>query len=89
MTKWGNCVLEGVYGGAHANYPGLYPMTVNGTEVITNFKDRPKNVSESQAVAQMIFQLGEDGWELTFGQYIGDLSSVNSRDYMWFKRPKP
>jgi hypothetical protein len=94
MAKWEYCVLVGVstsrdYTELHTHYPKLIRVTENGTELVTNFKDRPKNITESKSVAQMLFQLGEDGWELVFGQNFGEGGITQHDDTsMWFKRPK-
>jgi hypothetical protein len=83
MTKWEYCVLTGVYGLGQRN-PSLFRITASGPELVTDFKNRPRGIDERQAVAQMIFQLGEDGWELILGQNTETFGS----SIMWFKRPK-
>ncbi len=84
MTKWECCLLRGADGVGTFN-PVLYRTTANGVELVTNFKDRPKGISEAQAVAQIISKLGEDGWEM-----ISDETSVATEHAkIWFKRPRP
>jgi hypothetical protein len=68
MPKWEYCVLRGFWigeKGAVSDYPRLYKMTENGLELVKDFKNIPENLSVQQVVAQMVFQLGEEGWELT------------------------
>ena len=51
MPRWEYILLTGVsFGGVgkemEARYPSLYRMTSNGQELITDFKNRPKDVSD-------------------------------------------
>jgi hypothetical protein len=83
MARWEYCVLVGItlhYGTYNTNYPRLIRFTKNGVEYVNEFKNLQKGEFESVAVAKVICQLGEDGWEL-----IGDAIGEQSR--LWFKRP--
>jgi len=83
MSKWEYCLLINVWisddfvlGCPNSR---LYGITSKGLELITDFRTRPKGVDEKMVVAQTIFQLGNDGWELA------GIEGVNG---MMFKRPK-
>lgn len=62
MQKWEYCVLGGVYyelsnRELRCAYPNLRTLSSQGFELVTDFKDRPKGVSERDAVAKTIAQL--------------------------------
>lgn len=61
----------------HTYKPRFYRLTAQGAELVTDFKNRPKGMSEADAVAQLIAQLGDEGWELVGVDHI-----------LYFKRPK-
>lgn len=64
--------------------PCFYRLTAQGAEMVTDFSKRPRGVSEADAVAQLIAQLGDEGWEMVGS---GNLSVwIHS---LHFKRPKP
>ncbi len=91
MPKWEYCLLKGVASrigdlGLVTSYPRLFKITALGLESVTDFKDRPKDVSEVQAVAQKIFLLGEEGWEMIFYEFS---RGEDSKSQIWFKRQKP
>ena len=50
---------------------------------VSEFKNRPKGVSEADAVAQLIAQLGDEGWEMVAAGNIGE-----STHSLYFKRLK-
>jgi hypothetical protein len=84
MQKWEYCVVSGIGRSAdHRRFDTHYPcfsrLTSNGVESVTDFKNRPRGVSEWDAVAQLIAQLGDEGWEMVGA----DAASL------YFKRPKP
>jgi len=64
--------------------PSVFQITNKGFELVTDFKNRPKNVSEEDAVGQFIASLGEQGWEMT-----GVGNSSERQHCLYFKRPKP
>jgi len=47
------------------------------------FEKRPKGIEERDAVAQLIAQLGEEGWEM-----VGCGSLQERKHCIYFKRPK-
>jgi hypothetical protein len=83
MQKWEYCVIGEI---TYFNVSGAaaYRCTNKGFELLTDFKNRQKGVSELAAVGQFITQLGEDGWEMTG---VGNTSEL--WHCLYFKRPKP
>jgi hypothetical protein len=84
MPKWEYCLLTGVFISPGDNVLAcqnsrLYGITSKGLELITDFRTRPKGIDERMIVAQTIFQLGNDGWEL---------AGIGGTAGMMFKRPK-
>ena len=63
--------------------PSAYRITANGFELITDFKNRPKGISDADAMGSFIAQLGEEGWELT------GVAQIDAWHNLYFKRPKP
>lgn len=83
MARWEYCVLVGInlnYGIYSTECPCLIRFTKKGVEYVNEFKNLQRGESASDAVAEVICQLGEDGWEL-----IGD--AIGSQSRLWFKRP--
>ena len=84
MQKWEYCKLTGIGGGnVPTSYPKFFRFTTRGLELETDFGNRAKGVSEKDAVAQLVAQLGDEGWELTSAGGTGDFHCL------YFKRPKP
>jgi len=82
VQKWEYCLLAGFGfnpggGGWCTSYPKFYRFESSGIKLVTDFKE--SRVSEKDAVAQHIAQLGEEGWEIT--SYSGSV--------IYFKRPVP
>lgn len=82
MQKWEYCVIDGFQGGM-TYYPRCYRLTDKGFEFVSDFKDRPKDVSEQDAVGRFIAQLGDEGWEMVGAGVTGDFMHR-----VYFKRPK-
>ncbi len=85
MQKWDYLLVLGLYNyqRAKTNFPKAYRITSKGFELVSDFKDRPNNISEEAAVGQFIAQLGEDGWEMT-----GAGNTNPSVHCLYFKRAK-
>jgi hypothetical protein len=90
MQKWEYLVIKGfgfsnlsLTGGPFASYPKAYHLTKNGFELVNDFRNRPKDLSEVDAVGHYIAGLGEEGWELT-----GAGHTQESMHYLYFKRQK-
>lgn len=66
--------------GPDTRYPRVSQLTERGFELLTEFKNRPRGVSERDAVAQYIAGLGADGWELV------NVSDNGSYSTWYFKR---
>jgi hypothetical protein len=83
MQKWEYCVIAGLHTVEAIESLKHYRVTKNGFELVTDFKKRPIGVSESDAVGQLIAQLGDEGWELVGAGNTGYLHTL------YFKRQKP
>jgi hypothetical protein len=85
MSQWETCVLTGVWGsqehGFRTTRIRLYHFSAEGLELAKEVKGTfIDGRAEKDAAAQIIAELGNDGWELVG---VGDGSCL------WFKRPKP
>ena len=94
MQKWEYCVLVNVFAtgqGLDTFYPALFRFTSKGAELVTDFQDRPEGIShfeyEGQSVARMIYQLGEEGWEMVHGDHMSESTRPDPAN-LWFKRTK-
>jgi len=85
MQKWEYCIIDGQRSIGTAYHPGYYRVTNIGFELVTDFSNRPKGVSESGAIGQLISQLGEEGWEMVGAGSI----LAGSSHILYFKRPLP
>jgi hypothetical protein len=63
MPKWEYCLIVGMTQ-VNPEYPVFYRITSKGYEIANDFKKLPKDVLQKDAVAMLIAQLGEDGWEM-------------------------
>jgi len=94
MQKWEYCVLKGVMAdikGLLTSYPRLYRFSATGAELVTDFQQykSTSGASEQNLVAKMIYELGEEGWEMVYGQPNTTHSTQHLTDpAIWFKRPK-
>lgn len=85
MQKWEYCVIGKITNGRlDVSNPVAYRITNKGFELMSDFRNRQKGISELAAVGQFIAQLGEDGWEMTG---VGNASEFYH--CLYFKRPKP
>lgn len=91
MQRWEYCVLQNAvanYGvvmiGLRTHHASLWRITSQGVQLVSDFKKRHKDIDEHEAIAQMIYQLGEEGWELVQDVNGGSMGS----NALWFKRPK-
>ncbi len=80
MQKWEYALLRGVESGFHVTYPVFFRLTSRGLERVTDFRKLPEELTEKEAVAMFVAQLGEEGWEMVGPAISGDL---------FFKRPRP
>jgi len=89
MQKWEYCVIshlvDDVGTGWHPTYPKLTRFTPSGRQVTDLTRKRGVTPNEWDYVAQLIAQMGEDGWEMV-GIYGDD---GNGKHGIYFKRPKP
>ncbi len=81
MQKWEYCVVSGIGPSLATSYPAAYRMTARGIEIVMDFKKLPKGASEINAVAQLIAQLGEEGWEM-----VGSGNTGSGHHSLYFKR---
>ena len=87
MPKWEYSVLRGLFNTSNewrVMYPRLYRFTGKGAQLVTDFQKRDPILTEQAAVAQMIAQLGEEGWEMFAVANDGSGSS----HCLYFKRAK-
>ncbi len=84
MQKWEYCVVTR-YKVEISQYvePKFYRFTSRGAELVKDFKQLPEK-SRADACAQLIAQLGEEGWELAGAGNVGE--GVHA---LYFKRLKP
>jgi hypothetical protein len=92
MQKWEYCILTGVSSdvnnGINTNYPKLRQFTPDGIVDIERFYNRPKGTNERTVVAQMIYKLGEEGWEMIkIDRSISTINiTITGESHIWFKR---
>ena len=82
MQKWEYCTIHGL-GNKKTSFPHYYRLTDKGFEPVTDFRKRPKGVSEADAVGHLIAQLGDEGWEM-----VGAGNVSESYHCLYFKRSK-
>lgn len=99
MRKWEHMVITGIFTGTNTGqgsfwtsaYPRCYYMGPSGLELVTDFQYYKKErISEADAVAGCIAQLGDEGWELVAVSApektaVGQATSYQS---LYFKREK-
>ncbi|HZQ36542.1 MAG TPA: hypothetical protein VFD32_11455 [Dehalococcoidia bacterium] len=80
---WEYILLTGIAGETAGAFRTASPrcvwLTKEGPELISDFSDRDRNVSEPDAVLSAIADLGDQGWEMVGPPWNG---------LLFFKRPK-
>ena len=82
MPKWEYCCIR-AFDPANSDYAGFYRLTNKGSELVTEFKTRPKGVTRADAFAQLIAQLGDEGWEM-----VGAGNIAEQAHCLYFRRSK-
>jgi hypothetical protein len=80
MQKWEYCKIIRVEN-YFSYHPLLFRFTINGEER-EDIPKNPQGMGKDDAIARVIAQLGEEGWELVgVGRY-------DQTHTLYFKRPK-
>lgn len=87
MQKWEYCAIASLHApvglpGITPYYPKLSRFTQSGLQVTD--LGRKGGKGEQDYVAQLIAQMGEDGWEM-----VGIFQTGEKEHGIYFKRPKP
>jgi hypothetical protein len=88
VKRWEYCCITGVEqptDGIETLCPAMLCATENGLQRVTEFKNRPKGLSEADAVAQAIWTLGQDGWEMVTAGNVTP-PGMQAAHVLWFKR---
>jgi len=85
MQKWDYLLVGDIslYDRKPDSRPVVYRITNKGFELVSDFRNKPRGLSDADAVGQYIAKLGEDGWEMSG---VGNTSS--GWHCLYFKRPK-
>ncbi len=85
MQKWEYLVMGDISlnSGRPDCRPTAYRITNKGFEIVSDFRNKPKGVSDADAVGQYIAKLGEEGWEMT-----GVGNTASAWHCLYFKRLK-
>ena len=89
MTKWKYCTITGCKTGSathqfDTHYPKITYFTSEGRNTESLGGSRPDGLYEANAVARLIAQLGEEGWEM-----VGCGNTAEVTHSIYFKRPPP
>ncbi len=89
MQRWEYCAvgpIKGSVSGEFGYYPHLWQFTLSG--LVKTPIAAKEGVSESEAVAQVIAQLGDDGWEMVGAGPVEGGYQYYNYHIIYFKRAR-